>query len=315
MFMSRILILPAIVAGLAFATAGAANTTWANDDQPRAESLDHLADHLLEVIEEAHHNPALLDHAFFESMAAFESDDYVHLAFYRALPGINWYRNHDARNWVFVNQPHYYHDFVEANEVTVAVVVESNDDYVASMVADRVASSLPPHAIYSDDPNYADIVVSVRLGDMEPQYREKSRKAKSKKYKKAYRSKPPVEEQIHFANYTKVKERVSVALSYEIEISAGQQHIALERSSMTFRDSFSYGVDFQAYGPAGPVGNAPYPSKKVYKLMERDVEAKRSQIAARLIGLAAARVATMVDYDALPLRSEMRNHHRRSSRR
>lgn len=32
MFMSRILILPAIVAGLAFAAAGAARTTWANDD-------------------------------------------------------------------------------------------------------------------------------------------------------------------------------------------------------------------------------------------------------------------------------------------
>ncbi len=315
MFMSRILILPAIVAGLAFAATGATNTTWANDDQPRDAGLDHLADHLLEVIEEAHHNPALLDHVFFESMAAFESDDYVRLAFYRALPGISWYRNHDARNWIFVNQPHYYHDFVEANEVTVAVLVDSNDAYVASMVADRVASSLPPHAVYSNDPNYADIVISVRLGAMEPQYREKSRKAKSKKYKKAYRSKPPVEEQIHFANYTKVKERVSVALSYELEISAGQQRISLERSSMTFRKSFSYGVDFQAYGPSGPLQNVPYPSKKVRKLVTRDTEAMRTEIASRLVGLAAARVATMVDYNALPLRSELRDHHRRSSRR
>ncbi|MCH8861772.1 MAG: hypothetical protein IID51_04590 [Proteobacteria bacterium] len=305
MFMSRILILPVIVAGLALAATGATGTASANDGAQRERGMDHLANHLLEVIEEAHHNPALLDHAFFESMATFESDDYLHLAFYRALPGINWYRNHDARNWALVNQPHYYHDFLEANEVTVAVLVDSNDAHVASMVADRVASSLPPHAVYSNDPNYADIVVSLRLGDMEPQYREKSRKAKRKKYKKAYRSKPPVEEQVHYANYTKVKERVSVALSYELEISAGQQRISLERASMTFRESFSYGVDFQAYGPSGTLRNVPCPSKKLRKLMERDVETRRSEIATRLVGLAAARVATMVDYDALPLRSEM----------
>lgn len=311
MFLSRILILPAIVAALAFAAAPAI----ANDDEARDEALEHLADHLLETIKEAHHHPGLLDHAFFESMDTFHHDDHVRLAFYRALPGINWYRNHDARHWVSDNHSHYYHDFMEANQVSVAVVVETGSEFVASTVAERVIASLPPHAVYANDPGYSDIVIVVRLSDMQPQYREKSRKPKSKKYKKEYRKKPPRDQQIHFANYTNVEERVSVALSYEFEMSAGAQRISLDRSSMTLRNNYSYGVDFQAFGPDGPVNGAPYPSKKVRKLMERDVEATRANIADKLIGMAAARVATKLNYDAIPLRSEMHKHRRRSSHR
>lgn len=308
MFLSRILILPAVIAALAFTASGASKTTWANDDQSRDGGLDYLADHLLETIEKAHHNAALLDHAFFESMDAFDRDDYVHLAFYRALPGIDWYRNHDARHWVRENQRHYYHDFMDANRVTVAVVVDSADGYVASMVAEGVMARLPAHAVYSSDPGYSDIVISVRLGEMEPQYRERSRKPKSKKYKKKYRSKPPVDQQIHFASYTKVKESVIVALSYEIEISAGAGRVSARRSSMTLRDNFSYGVDYQAYGAAGPVQGVPFPSGKVRKLVTRDPEAVRAQIAGRLVDQAAARVATMLDYDTIPLQGELRNH-------
>lgn len=311
MFLSRILILPAIVAALAFAAAPAI----ANDDEARDEAREHLAEELLETIEKAHHRPELLDHGFFEAMDSFDHDDYVHLAFYRALPGINWYRNHDARHWVSENQSHYYSDFMAANRVTVAVVVETGSEYVASRVAERVIRSLPPHAVYANDPGYADIVISVRLSDMEPQYREKSRKPKSKKYKKEYRKKPPRDQQIHFANYIKVKERVSVALSYEFEMSAGAQRISLNRSSMTLHNNFSYGVDLQAFGPNGPVNGAPYPSKKVYKLMERDVEATRSRIADKLVGMAAARVATKLNYDSIPLQSEMPRHRRLFGRR
>ena len=311
MFLSRILIIPVIVAGFAFATAPVS----ANDDEALPPNLDEIADYLVHTIERAHHNPALLDHEFFENMAYFGPDDYVQLALYRALPGIDWYRNHDARHWVSENQPHYYHDFMDANRITVAVVVESNDGYVASMVGERVSASLPPHAIYANDPGFADILISVRLSEMEPAYRERSRKPKSKKYKKKYRTRPPVDEQIHFANYTKVKERVSVFLSYELEVTAGRLRISLAQSNMKLHDNFSYGVDFRAYGPNGPMDGVPYPSKKVRKLMERDVEATRSRIGAKLINMAAGRLAPMLDYDALPLRSELHDHRWRSSYR
>lgn len=312
MFLSRILILPAVVASLALAGA-TANTAWANDDVN--PELQHIADDLMEVIERAHHHPDLLDHAFFESLDLFGHDDYVRLAFYRALPAIDWYRNHDAQHWVRENQSHYYHDFLDANRVTVAVVVESNSEYLTSRVTEGVIARLPEHATYANDPGYADIVISVRLGDMEPQFREKSRKPKSKKYKKAYRSKPPPEEQIHFANYTKVKEKVSVSLAYEFEITERGGRLSGVRSSMRLSNNFSYGVDFQAYGPNGPVSGAPYPSKKVSKLMERDAEARRTQIADRLVGMAATQVAAKLDYNALPLRSELGGHHGRSSHR
>lgn len=305
MFLSRLLILPAVIAALAF-TNGVISTASANDDKSREESLDYLADHLLEVINRAHRNPALLDHAFFESIAAFGPDDYVQLAFYRALAEIDWYRNHDARNWVYANQPHYFQNFMDANQVTVFLEVVSGDDQIASMVADMVAANLPPYAVYSNDPDCSDMIISLRLGDMVPEFRERSRKPKSKKYKKAYRTKPPVDQQIHFANYTKVKERVIVALAYEFEITAGALRISLERSSVALHDSFSYGVDYQAYGAAGPVEDVPFPSKKVHKLVTLDPEATRREIARRLVARVAERVATILDYEALPLRSELR---------
>lgn len=86
-----------------------------------------------------------------------------------------------------------------------------------------------------------------------------------------------------------------------IEVDGGIRNAlrTLERSGQFSR------LPAEVPGPSGTLRNVPCPSKKLRKLMERDVETRRSEIATRLVGLAAARVATMVDYDALPLRSEM----------
>lgn len=264
-----------------------------------------------ERIDAARYNPAVLDEAFFDALVYYGPDSQVARTFRATIPMINWYGNNVARAWIANNEYEAYQLFIAVNSVTVYFDIQghSGSDEAAHNARRIAARSLPEYARPARNPRNADVIVRVRFDLSEPEVGVSKVSQKRKKYKKKIRKNPNPNARLYYATYDKVHEKVRMQMKYRVKVLDGHHVLFSDRRVLNFKDTFHYGADFRAFGPAaGPQGwttQAPYPSKKVRKLATRNIDASRARSVHKLEARSARALAQEVAGIYIPLRSEL----------
>lgn len=268
-------------------------------------------------IDSARYDASVLDREFFDALVFYGPDSPVARTFRATIPMINWYANGYAREWIARNEHDAYERFIAINSVRVFFDIEGASGEAAHSARHFAAQRLPEYARPARSAHNADVVVRVRFRLSEPEIGVAKVSQKRKKYKKKIRKNPNPNARLVYATYNKVHERVRMQMTYRVKVLDGRHVLYSNRNALNFRDTFHFGTDFRAYGPAaGPGGwttQAPYPSKKVRKLATRNIEASRARTVHKLENQAARALAQEVAGIYIPLRSELAPRYRQYS--
>ncbi len=255
------------------------------------------------VLSAADHNPAVLDHGFFEFLAASPQRGPEWRAFRSSLHHIDWYSQHFAREWIQTNMHGFFDRFLAANRVSVFLNLDVPDELLASLTY-RISTGLPEHAYLTDNASYADIVISVEGALGQPYVYERSTKAKTSKFKKKYRRRAANAGygNMTYASYTSVKATAALDYDIRVTVTSGFRVIYQDRIAGRARDNFKFVRDLRSFSDSGEVFALLFPNGKVRKRMARNTDQYRISLYAGLASNIGRAVMNSISTQGLPLK-------------